>query len=107
MAPWPFFSSSFCAECIIIMFSSNGSYPALGPDPPRWSSSTLGAMSFMHGGDDISYNATQLQTIAKFAMAQFDKKCNIASMPGVAYEDRAIAAAQAIKATAPHIKTLL
>lgn len=89
------------------MSNGSSSYPALGPDPPRWSSSTLGAMAFMHGGDDISYNATQLQTIAKFAMAQFDKKCNIASMPGVAYEDRAIAAARAIKATSRAIKTLL
>ena len=104
-------ASPVCAKRFAIMAwiaaCTASAYPTLGPNPPRWSSDTLGAMAFMHGGDPAAYNATQLELIAKFAMAQFDKQCNAASMPGVPYEDRAIAAARAIKRAAPRIKTLM
>ena len=102
-APQPARTARFAAVALV----AASAYPTVGPDPPRWSSDTLGAMAFMHGGDPLAYNVTQLKLIAKFAMAQFDKQCNIASMPSVPYEDRAIAAARAIKHAAPHMKTLM
>ena len=76
-------------------------------NPPLWSSSTLGGMAFLHAGDSHGFNATQLDVVQKFAIVQFDKKANLAVLPGVSFEDRAIALARTVKARAPRAKTLL
>ena len=84
----------------------SAAYPTIHAGP-GWSSDTLGGMTFVHGGDGKMYNSTQLALIARFQMAQFDKSVFIGDMPGVATEDRMVAAAKLVKGAAPHIKTLL
>eukprot|EP00038_Savillea_parva_P026374 m.53646 g.53646 ORF g.53646 m.53646 type:complete len:436 (+) comp7470_c0_seq3:54-1361(+) len=74
-------------------------YPIIAR-PPRWGWDTVGDMVFVHSGQAKSYTTQDLELLSRFAIVQFDKKQNLADEPNASQEDRFIAAARAVKATA-------
>ena len=76
-------------------------FPAVN-NPPAWDWSTLGKMAFVHSGQAKAYAVADLALLSRFPIVQFDKKENIQAMPGVAAEDRLIAAARQVR-TSRHL----
>lgn len=97
---------SSCVWIVTAVNQEKFSYPTI-MNPPRWSWDKLGHMAFAHSGQAETYNATDLLLLSKFPMVQFDKKENIASMPGVGAEDRFIAAARLVRAHNDGVKILM
>ena len=88
--------------CVCVVGAARSlEFPAVN-NPPAWDWSTLGKMAFVHSGQAKAYAVADLALLSRFPIVQFDKKENIQAMPGVAAEDRLIAAARQVR-TSRHL----
>ena len=97
---------SAVALALLLVVAAVHGYPVVA-NPPQWSWSSLGGMSFAHTGQAQPYSDDDLKLLAKYRMVQFDKKQGIATMPNLSTEDRLIAAAKQVKQYNPKAQVLM
>ena len=100
-------TSETTSETTTAVTSASFASPPIVSKPPKWAWTSLGDMAFAHTGQPTIYTSTDLALLSKYPMVQFDKKENVAALPGLGAEDRLIAAAKQVKAANPGVYILM